>query len=126
MHRGRPLVLVVDDDSDARCNFVTWLSEAGYRCITTDEVSTALWYVRRLAPEVTVVDIGGRAERDDLAAYLASDPDATSLVIASSANVSAALSSLPVGHVAKPGTADEVVRAVTAARLMNTEAAACS
>lgn len=80
MHRGRPLVLVVADDSATRCNFVTWLANVGYRCVTTDNVTTALWYVRRLAPAITAVDVDGRRERVQLARFLASTPAPTNLV----------------------------------------------
>jgi hypothetical protein len=81
MLRGRPLVLVVADEGDSRCKFVNWLSAAGYRSIITDDVTTALWYVRRLSPPVTVVEIGMCRERVRLATYLASEPAATNVVM---------------------------------------------
>jgi hypothetical protein len=81
MHRARPLVLVVADDGDSRHRFVGWLTAAGYRSIITDDVAVALWYVRRLSPPVTVVDVGGCRERVRLATLLAGEPAATNLVM---------------------------------------------
>jgi hypothetical protein len=80
MLRGRPLVLVVADEGDSRCKFVNWLSAAGYRSIITDDATTALWYVWRLSPPVTVLDVGACPDRARLAAFLASEPAATNVV----------------------------------------------
>lgn len=53
---------------------------AGYRSLTTDNVATALWYVRRLFPSVTVIELDGRAERMRLSEFLAADPETTQVV----------------------------------------------
>ena len=117
------MVLVVDDDSDARCTLVSSLSNAGYRCLATDNVETASWYLRRVAPDVTVVEVGDDRERLRFATFLANQPAAGAVVLMRALHTASSWPrrfASPVLHACDPR---DVVAAVAAARRAQPEAA---
>ena len=128
MHRVRPTVLVVDDDHDTRVEFATWLSDAGFRCITAGDTPTALWFARRLSPDAVVVDLGRRHERLRLARSLGDKHSTVSVIVTSPSNARP-LPALPDGvccHVTKPAASAELVAAVQRATRIRQEAEASS
>jgi hypothetical protein len=128
MHRGRTTVLVVQDDSAVRDNVVNWLSSAGYSCLVTDNVGTALGYLRRLSPAITLVDVDDRI-RLKFATFLASTPGSTTLVLSSSAPAARSFPPLPCCHLVQPCSATELLGVVNTAQLMEASystKAACS
>ena len=125
MQLGRPTVLVVDDDSDTRCNFATWLSDAGYSCMTVEDAATALWYARRLSPVAALVDVGHSHERLRLVSSLGHEHSATGVVTTSSTRAAGQLPILPSSvccHVLKPSAPAEIVAAVRRASSMRQDA----
>src|SRR5262245_18238748 len=95
MQLARPTVLVVDDDSDTRSNFATWLSDAGYSCMTVDDEEAALCYARRLSPVAAVIDVGRGHERLRLASSLGHELAMMGVVLTSSTRAARQLPPLP-------------------------------
>jgi putative two-component system response regulator len=127
MQLGRPTVLVVDDDSDTRCNFATWLSDAGYSCMTVEDAASALWYARRLSPVAALIDVGRNHERLRLVSSLGHEQSATGVVVTSSTRAAKQLPILPSSvccHVVKPSAPEEIIAAVKRASSMRREAEA--
>jgi cyclic di-GMP phosphodiesterase len=125
MQLGRPTVLIVDDDSDTRCNFATWLSDAGYSCMTVEDAATALWYARRLLPVAALIDVGRSHERLRLVSSLGHEQSTTGVVVTSSTRAATQLPLLPSSvccHVVKPSAPAEIVAAVRRASSMRHDA----
>jgi putative nucleotidyltransferase with HDIG domain len=120
MPHVRPTVLVVDDDNETRAEYATWLSDAGYRCVTAADTPTALWLAHRFSPDAVVIDVGRSRERLKLAACLA-DQHSTTAVIVTSTGRRSPLPSMPTGvcrHLRKPTQPGELVSAVKDAASM--------
>jgi response regulator RpfG family c-di-GMP phosphodiesterase len=125
MQFGRPTVLVVDDDSDTRCTFATWLSDAGYSCMTVEDAVMALWYARRLSPVAAIISVGHRHGWQRLASSFTHELSTTGVVLASSIQEAEQLPPLPSSvccHVVKPSAPAEIVAAVQRASAMRREA----
>jgi DNA-binding NtrC family response regulator len=128
MHRRRPAVVVVDDDNDSRSDLAQCLIQAGFRCVTTDTVRAALWYVRRLSPVAAVIALSERRERLRLAEWIGSHPSDITLVLTSAHDDAAGVTSLPHRgqDVVAPRSSAHILAAVRHAALAHGEAAACS
>ena len=115
MRRPRPTVVIVDDDNDTQYNFASWLSEAGYSCMTTEDGATAMWYARRLGPVAALIDVGARRERMRLASSIADEFPSTGVVLTASVAAARHLPASPVDlccQVVKPSSPEEIVNAV--------------
>ena len=121
MRRPRPTVVIVDDDNDTQYNFASWLSEAGYSCMTTEDGAIAMWYARRLGPVAALIDVGARRERMRLASSLAHEFPSTGVVLTASVAAARHLPASPVDvccQVVKPSSPEEIVDAVRRAQAL--------
>ena len=120
MPHVRPTVLVVDDDNETRAEYATWLSDAGYRCVTAADTPTALWLAHRFSPDAVVIDVGRNRERLKLATCLGDEHSSAAVIVTSTGRWSP-LESLPSGvccHLRKPSQPAELVAAVKEAASM--------
>jgi response regulator RpfG family c-di-GMP phosphodiesterase len=127
MHRSRPTVLFVHDDSDVRTEATRWLARGGFRCYVADDVPSASRMVRRVNPEVVVVS-DALAGSGALVHQLAERPAQTAAVVMTdgrtphSGDVEAWL---PASHISlqSPLSADDLLHAVRSARTWRAEVA---
>ena len=120
MHRPRPPVLFVHDDSDVRTEAARWLAHGGFRCYVADDIPSATRMVRRVTPEVVAVS-SALDGSDALVHEIGGRPATTAVIVIThrhrkySGDVDPAL---PARHISieSPVSADDLLHAVRSGR----------
>jgi two-component system cell cycle response regulator DivK len=119
-HHPPPLILVVDDNVDAREMYRMYLEFAGYRCLEAASGSDAVRLAREHQPALILMDaMMPGMDGWETTAILATDPELETIpVVMLTGQVlpehrRKAREAGAVGFLAKPVLPDEVARAVT-------------